>query len=54
MQKEIITVLILLLFLYLLWGIFHHKKTKSLTLLNFLEYLLTAGLALVLVTGVQF
>lgn len=38
--------------IYLIWAIFHHKHRKSLTLPILLEYLLTAGLVLVLVLGV--
>lgn len=40
--------------IYLLWALLHHKKNKSLTLLIFLEYVLTAVLVLVLLFGVIF
>lgn len=40
--------------IYLLWALFHHKKNKSLTLMIFLEYLLTAVLVFVLMAGVVF
>ncbi len=40
--------------IYLLWAIFHHKKHKSLTFTIFIEYVLTAILVLVLLTGVIF
>lgn len=39
---------------YLLWAIIHHYFDKSLTLGIFLEYLLTAVLALILLMGVLF
>jgi len=54
MQKEIITLLIISVLTYLIWSIIHHKRKRSLTLHTFLEYLLTAALALILVMGVQF
>lgn len=54
MQKIIITILIAIVLFYLLWAIIYHKRSKSLTLTIFIEYLLTAALALVLVMGVQF
>jgi len=38
--------------IYLSWAFIHHKKNKSLTLLIFLEYLLTAALVLILLMGV--
>lgn len=37
---------------YLIWAIIHHRRDKSLTLNTFLEYLLTAILALTLLIGV--
>ncbi len=39
-------------FLYLIWALVYHKFDKSLTLNIYLEYLLTAALVLVLMTGV--
>ena len=39
---------------YLLWALIHHKKDKSLTLITTLEYLLTAALVMILLTGVIF
>lgn len=38
--------------IYMLWALFHHKKTKSLTFTIFIEYVLLAILVLVIVTGV--
>lgn len=38
--------------IYLIWAIVHHKRGKSLTLPIFLEYLLTAALAVILLLGV--
>lgn len=40
--------------IYLSWALFHHRKDKSLTLPVFLEYVLTAVLVLVLITGAKF
>lgn len=40
--------------IYLIWALMHHKRDKSLTLPIFLEYLLTAVLSLILLTGVLF
>lgn len=37
---------------YLIWAIIHHRGDKSLTLPIFIEYLLTAVLALILLMGV--
>ena len=39
---------------YFMWALFHHKKEKSLTFPIIIEYVLTAGLVLVLLTGVIF
>lgn len=50
----IVKILGLSLVIYLVWALFHHKRDKSLTLPIFLEYLLTAALAVVLLIGVQF
>lgn len=47
-------ILILGVLVYLIWALFHHKRDKSLTLPILLEYLLTAVLSLVLITGVIF
>ncbi|TSC88589.1 MAG: Uncharacterized protein G01um10147_85 [Microgenomates group bacterium Gr01-1014_7] len=38
--------------IYLVWSFTHHKRDKSLTLVIFLEYLLTAALVLILLMGV--
>lgn len=40
--------------IYMAWAIIHHKRDKSLTLATFVEYLLTAALALILLFGVLF
>ncbi len=37
---------------YLIWAAIHHKLDKSLTLEVYIEYLLTATLALILLMGV--
>lgn len=39
---------------YLIWALLHHKKDKSLTLGIFMEYLLTAALVFILVSGVVY
>ena len=45
-------ILIIGIIIYLIWALIHHKKDKSLTLAIYLEYLLTAILAFVLLMGV--
>lgn len=49
-----VNLLVLGILIYLLWAMFHHKKNKSLTLPVFMEYLLTAALVLILLSGVLF
>lgn len=51
-----ITLKILLIgvLIYLLWALIHHKKDKSLTFSILVEYLLTALLSIILLTGVIF
>lgn len=49
-----IKILIIGVIIYLFWGIIHHKKDKSLTFPIFIEYLLTAVLVLLLISGVIF
>lgn len=50
----VMNILIPGILVYLLWAIFHHKKNKSLTLPVFIEYLLTAALVLIFLSGVIF
>lgn len=38
--------------IYIAWSLIHHKKDKSLTFPIFIEYVLTAVLVLVLISGV--
>lgn len=38
--------------IYLTWALIHHKRDKSLTFPIFIEYLLTALLSIILLTGV--
>lgn len=52
MISKPLTILLIFALLYLIWALLHHKKDKSLTLPIFLEYVLTATLALILLTGV--
>lgn len=47
-------VLIMAVLVYLIWALIHHRRDKSLTLPIFIEYLLTAVLALILLMGVLF
>lgn len=47
-----INILIIGIIIYLIWATVHHKKDKSLTLAIYLEYLLTATLAIILLLGV--
>lgn len=37
---------------YLTWALIHHRRDKSLTFTILLEYLLTALLSIILLTGV--
>lgn len=48
----ILKILTIGVLIYLVWALFHHKRDKSLTLPILLEYLLTAVLALILISGV--
>ena len=48
----IFKILIIGVLIYLVWALVHHKRNKSLTLSIFLEYLLTAVLAAILLLGV--
>lgn len=45
-------ILISAIVIYLVWALLHHKRDKSLTWPLFIEYLLTATLALILLIGV--
>ncbi len=38
--------------IYLIWGLIHHKHDKSLTFPILIEYLLTALLSIVILTGI--
>lgn len=49
----VLNILIIGILIYLLWAIFHHKRSKSLTFPILLEYLLTAILVLILFAGVS-
>lgn len=50
----IIRIIVVGILVYLIWALFHHKRDKNLTLPIFLEYLLTAALVLILISGVIF
>lgn len=50
----ILKILIAGVLVYLLWALVHHKRDKSLTFPILLEYLLTAALVLILISGVKF
>lgn len=50
-QLQIQTIVVSV-FAYLIWALFYHSLDKSLTLTIFMEYLLTALLALILLMGV--
>lgn len=52
MMRAILNILVIGILIYLAWALFHHKRDKSLTLAVFLEYLLTAVLVLILISGV--
>lgn len=45
-------ILIFVIFMYLVWAYFYHKLDKSLTYANYLEYVLTATLAIILLLGI--
>lgn len=45
-------VLIIGILVYLVWALIHHRRDKSLTLPIFIEYVLTAAFALILLLGV--
>lgn len=47
-------ILIIAVLAYLIWALIHHYRDKSLTWGVFIEYLLTAVLALILLMGVLF
>ena len=49
-----LNILLVGVLIYLGWALIHHKRDKSLTLEFLVEYLLTATLSLVLLTGVLF
>ncbi len=50
----ILNILSIGILIYLGWALFYHRRDKSLTLPVFLEYLVTAALVLILITGVKF
>lgn len=50
----ILKILISGILIYLIWALIHHKQDRSLTFATFVEYLLTAALALILLLGVLF
>lgn len=50
----ILKILVIGIIVYLVWALFYHRKDKSLTLPVFLEYVLTAVLVLILISGVKF
>lgn len=45
-------ILIIGILAYLIWALIHHRRDKSLTLPIFIEYVLTAAFALILLLGV--
>lgn len=48
----ILKILVAGIIIYLSWALVYHKRTKSLTLVVMLEYLLTAILVAILLLGV--
>lgn len=48
----VLNILTIGILIYLVWALVHHRHDKSLTLEVFVEYLLTATLALILLIGV--
>ncbi len=51
-MKNELYILTVAILAYLIWALWHHRRDKSLTLPILIEYLLTAALSLVLLTGV--
>ncbi len=51
---NVLNILIIGILIYLIWALIHHRRDKSLTLGIYLEYVLTAVLALMLLVGVLF
>lgn len=45
-------ILILSVLIYLIWAFIYHKLDKSLTYANYLEYVLTATLVIILLLGI--
>lgn len=54
MSQQLLYILTIAVLVYLIWAIIHHRRDKSLTLPIFVEYLLTAVLALILLFGVLY
>lgn len=50
----IVKILIVGILFYLIWALLHHKRNKSLTLGILVEYLLTAVLVFILISGIIF
>lgn len=47
-----LNILIIAIFFYLIWALWHHRRDKSLTWPILIEYLLIALLVLILILGV--
>ncbi|KKQ60221.1 MAG: hypothetical protein US80_C0001G0054 [Candidatus Daviesbacteria bacterium GW2011_GWA2_38_17] len=47
-----LNILIIAILIYLVWAIWHHRRDKSLTLVILMEYILLAGLVLILILGI--
>ena len=52
MDSTALKILIIGVIIYLVWALVHHRRDKSLTLPILVEYVLTAGLTLILLLGV--
>ena len=47
-----LNILIIAILIYLVWAIWHHRRDKSLTWPILMEYILLAGLVLILILGI--
>ncbi len=51
-MKLQLSIIIIAILVYLIWALWHHRRDKSLTWLILMEYILLAGLVLILILGI--
>lgn len=51
-QSNQLALFLAAILVYLFWAFIYHKLDKSLTLVNYLEYVLTATLAIIFLLGI--